>query len=261
MNRFPNLFRIEAEKTCSIASRYNSPLQSFSGCWRWSRNLISDVERSEWSDFLSLLNPLKLSCSEDKWCWIGGSASMFSVAAVKCFLRSNVDFSSNYVFKWSKWVPKKVNILAWRAQMGRIATVDALARRNCFNGDESCVLCGDGQETADHLFRSCAVASEVWFLVSRWCKISPIFAFSLEDLLEVHDFSGLGGKAKDILKGIVMVGWWCIWKARNDRRFSNKYSSAASIVQDIKALGYLWYSNRSKDREVSWENWFSFSFM
>ncbi|KAJ0888364.1 putative reverse transcriptase zinc-binding domain-containing protein [Helianthus annuus] len=204
---------------------------------------------------------MKLSDSEDKWEWIGGSDNSFSVAAVKQFLRSNDDFSNNYVFKWSKWVSKKVNILVWRAQMGRIATLDALVKRNCFNGDESCVLCSEGRETADHIFRSGVVASEVWHHVSRWCNISPIFAFLLEDLLEVHDFSGLGVKLKDILKGIIMVGWWCIWKARNDRRFSNKQSSAASIVQDIKALGYLWYSNRSKNRDVSWENWVSFSIM
>ncbi|KAJ0703837.1 putative reverse transcriptase zinc-binding domain-containing protein [Helianthus annuus] len=145
--------------------------------------------------------------------------------------------------------------------MGRIATLDALFKRICFNCDDRCVMCGDGSETAEHLFCSCMVASEVWHLIGRWVNIGPIFAFSLIDLLEVHEFSGLGPKAKNILKGIIMVGWWCIWKARNERRFSGKHKSVASIVQDIKSLGFLWYSNMSNCRDVSWENWVSFSVM
>ncbi|KAJ0555818.1 hypothetical protein HanIR_Chr07g0306511 [Helianthus annuus] len=122
-------------------------------------------------------------------------------------------------------------------------------------------MCGDGNETAEHLFCSCAVASEVWFLISRWLKISPIFAFSLTEMLDIHEFSGLGSKAKDIFKGIIMVGWWCIWRARNETRFSNRHFSAISIAEDIKSLGFLWYSNRSKSKDVSWANWVSFSLM
>ncbi|KAJ0539673.1 putative RNA-directed DNA polymerase [Helianthus annuus] len=260
-DRFPLLFRLESKKNCWVFSRYNSDLQAFSSSWGWSRSPESAEEWFEWNEFINLMDSIKLSDSEDKWEWVGGSDKGFSVGAVKCFLRSGIDFSNNYVFKWSKWVPKKVNILAWRAQMGRIATLDALTKRNCFNGDNTCVMCGDGNETAEHLFCSCAVASEVWFLISRWLKISPIFAFSLTEMLDIHEFSGLGSKAKDIFKGIIMVGWWCIWRARNETRFSNRHFSAISIAEDIKSLGFLWYSNRSKSKDVSWANWVSFSLM
>ncbi|XP_022031534.1 uncharacterized protein LOC110932514 [Helianthus annuus] len=260
-DRFPALFRLESDKRCLIADRFDSSISAFSGKWGWSRVPYSEDERREWNSFIELLDSVKLAGTGDRWVWIGGNEKEFSVRAVKSFLRSATDFSNNFVFEWSKWVPKKVNILVWRAQMGRIATLDALSKRNCFNGDERCILCNDGLESADHLFRSCSVASEVWYLISRWCNISPIFAFSLEDLLEVHVFSGLGIKAKIALKGIIMVGWWCIWIARNNRRFSNKTCSASSIVQDIKSLGFLWYSNRSRCRDISWRDWLSFSFL
>ncbi|KAJ0917333.1 putative reverse transcriptase zinc-binding domain-containing protein [Helianthus annuus] len=258
-DRFPALFRLESDKCCLIASRFDSSLPAFYGKWGWSRNPASEDERREWNAFIGLLDSVNLPGTGDRWEWIGGNDKVFSVRAVKGFLKSATDFSNNFVLKWSKWVPKKVNILVWRAQMGRIATLDALSKRNCFNGDERCILCNDGLESADHLFRSCIVASEVWFLISKWCNISPISAFSLKDLLEVHEFSGLGAKAKIILKGIIMVGWWCIWLARNNRRFSNKLRSAASIVHDIKSLGFLWYRNRSKCRDITWEDWMSFS--
>ncbi|KAJ0733150.1 putative reverse transcriptase zinc-binding domain-containing protein [Helianthus annuus] len=155
-----------------------------------------------------------------------------------------MDFSNNYVFKWSKWVPKKCNILMWRAEMGRIATVDALSKRNCYNGDDVCVLCRDEAESADHLFCACPVAAEVWYRVSRWCNINPIVAFSIRDLLEVHDFINLGVAASEAFI-----------------RFNGKAMSVSDIVQEVKILGFLWYRNRSKNRNIVWNDKCSFKIM
>ncbi|KAM0042735.1 putative RNA-directed DNA polymerase [Helianthus debilis subsp. tardiflorus] len=260
-DRFPALFRLETQKKCLVADRFDESIQAFLGRWVWSRTPVSQVELDEWNGLIQFLDQVVLSDSSDRWEWVGGDNKDFSVGAVKSFLRSSEDFSNYFVFEWSKWTPKKVNIFMWRAQMGRIATLDALSKRNCFNGEETCVMCNDGSETVEHLFCSCAVAAEVWFRLSRWCRIDPIYAFSLNDLLEVHKFAGLANKAKEILKGVIMVGCWCIWRARNERRFSNIQRSVANIVMDVKSLGYLWYSNRSKKRDISWDSWISFSGM
>ncbi|KAJ0530759.1 putative reverse transcriptase zinc-binding domain-containing protein [Helianthus annuus] len=75
--------------------------------------------------------------------------------------------------------------------MGRIPTVDALLKRNCYNGEDMCVLCEERPETADHLFCSCYVAAVLW---------------------NRHE--------EDIMHGIIMVGCWILWKRRNDIRFS-----------------------------------------
>ncbi|XP_021974619.1 uncharacterized protein LOC110869694 [Helianthus annuus] len=101
--------------------------------------------------------------------------------------------------------------------MGRIATVDALSRRNSFSGDSTCVLCEESDESADHLLCGCRVASHVWCMVSRWCRVSPIFVFSVRDLLGLSDFSGLGELAKEAFHEILIVGAWCIWRARNNK--------------------------------------------
>ncbi|KAF5823884.1 hypothetical protein HanXRQr2_Chr01g0043121 [Helianthus annuus] len=106
--------------------------------------------------------------------------------------------------------------------MGRIATTDALIKRNCFNGDSLCPLCEDGEESATHLFCSCIVASNIWCMISRWCKISPIFAFSIQDLLLIHEHAGLNKAASEALHGIIIVACWCIW-------FLNK----ACVVRDV----------------------------
>ncbi|KAF5775220.1 hypothetical protein HanXRQr2_Chr13g0609681 [Helianthus annuus] len=41
----------------------------------------------------------------------------------------------------------------------------------------------------------------------------------LEDILEIHNFSRLCKKEKSIIKGLVMISCWCIWKGRNDLVF------------------------------------------
>ncbi|MFS7958360.1 putative RNA-directed DNA polymerase [Helianthus anomalus] len=258
---FPSLFRLEKDKKCKVCDRYNPTVRGFVGSWDWSRDPNSDIELEEWSRFIPILDSFSLSDSKDRWEWIGGETAEFSVGAVKNFLRSSNDYSRNYVFKWSKWVPIKCQIFVWRAEMGRIATVDALTKRNCYTGDDSCVLCEDGPESAAHLLCSCFLAAGVWNLVSRWCRVSPIYAFSVKDLLDVHEHSGLGSKAKSILQGVMMVGCCCLWKARNNKRFSSTRTSVMQIFQDIKALSFLWYCNRSKDRDVSWDRWNSFDLL
>ncbi|XP_022031522.1 uncharacterized protein LOC110932502 [Helianthus annuus] len=210
--RFPLLFRLETEKKVVIDDRFNSLVQTFSRKWRWSRSPASPDELREWSDFISLLDSAKLSDNQDKWEWSGRNDKEFSVGAVKRFLRSDEDY--------------------------KIRRLLHLSKQNSFSGDERCVMCSDGSESAEHLFCYCEVAAAVWYHTSRWCHISSIYAFSLNDMLEVNERAGLGVKAKDILKGIIMVGWWCIWKARNERRFSKRQRSVANIVQDIKSLGY-----------------------
>ncbi|KAJ0908196.1 putative reverse transcriptase zinc-binding domain-containing protein [Helianthus annuus] len=159
--------------------------------------------------------------------------------AVKRFMLSDIDFSNNFVFIWPKWIPKKCNILVWRAAMGRIPTVDALARRNCYNGDDTCVLCSDGPESADHLFCACYTAAVLWNQLSIWCRVRPIFAFSTKDLLELHESSGLVSHAKEIFHGLIVVGYWVLWKKRNDIRFLSASLEVGNLIQEVKVLGFF----------------------
>ncbi|KAF5793091.1 putative reverse transcriptase zinc-binding domain-containing protein [Helianthus annuus] len=101
------------------------------------------VPCSEYGNRVKKLDSINLYGDKDQWVWIGGKDSDFSVGVVKRFLRSERDCSNNFVLKWSKQVPKKCSILVWCAEMGRIPTVDVLLKRNCYNGEDMCVLCED----------------------------------------------------------------------------------------------------------------------
>lgn len=133
---------------------------------------------------------------------MGRDGKNFSVRGVKEFLRSNQDCSDRFVFKWSKWVPKKCYIFMWRLGLDRLPTGAALRARNCVFGSSMCTLCGKEEETVEHLFCSCEVVAEIWYLVSRWCKCPPIFLFSVKDLFDVHRWGSLGRRKRKVLKGI-----------------------------------------------------------
>ncbi|XP_021995203.1 uncharacterized protein LOC110892342 [Helianthus annuus] len=136
--------------------------------------------------------------------------------------------------------------------------MDTLKKRNIDRGDQTCVLCGDCDETVEHLFTSCSLSSMVWSIISSWCKIPVIWAFSVKDLLESHEFSGLNGKKKEIVQGIIIFGCWSIWKARNDFRFNDKPVKLEDIIRDIKSYGFFWFNARVKDNKIKWKDWCSF---
>ncbi|XP_022023883.1 uncharacterized protein LOC110924155 [Helianthus annuus] len=123
--------------------------------------------------------------------------------------------SVDFVVEWSNLVTAKCNLHAWKAEMGKIPTLAALVKRGVVIDNTTCILCNSGEENADHLFTRCIVAAQVWFAVSRWCKIAPVIAASVKEVLEVHNQAGLAGKARGVFCGIVRVACWCIWRARN----------------------------------------------
>ncbi|XP_076941741.1 uncharacterized protein LOC143611423 [Bidens hawaiensis] len=124
---------------------------------------------------------------------------------------------NNYAMKWSKWVPAKCNIHAWRAEIGRLPSKGVLERRNVRVSDNICVLCEVEGKSVDHITTGCGVAAVVWEHVSRWCKVPPIYAFSVRDPLELHKSIKLGDVEKDAFHGIIVIACWSIWKARNNK--------------------------------------------
>ncbi|MFS7924867.1 hypothetical protein Hanom_Chr03g00277651 [Helianthus anomalus] len=128
-------------------------------------------------------------------------------------------------------------------------------------GDGICHLCKSEAESVDHLFTSCITATILWQKNSQWCRISPIFAFSFKDLLEIHRDKYLDHRVKPVVHGIIISACWCLWLARNKAIFSGFDAKAGSIFSEVKSLGFLWYKNRSKNWSISWPDWCKFVIM
>ncbi|XP_022018943.2 uncharacterized protein LOC110918975 [Helianthus annuus] len=264
--KMPELFKLEKCKNCKVSDRVKAPLGSsvfgHEFVWDWRRNISAGVEVDELAELYSNLSRVSLGDGPDRWEWIGAEDNQFSVGAVKRLLNSQGQHNSLSLvpLEECKWIPEKLNIFMWRSALNKIATVEALHRRNIQVQDDRCGLCNEGDDSVDHIFCSCYVASVVWGFISRWCSIQNLYFFSFKDIMEAHNFVGLFGIKKEVFKGIIRIVVWCIWKARNKKRFEGKEARIGDIINDVKALGFLWFKNRGKCKNVEWIEWCKFVF-
>ncbi|XP_022023778.1 uncharacterized protein LOC110924044 [Helianthus annuus] len=260
-DKFPGPFILELEKRCTVADCLNADSSGPHFNWNWSRNLMDGAEVNDLVGLCTLLLNTTLNSNEDNWEWIGNESKVFSVGDVKKLLITDGGSSDRYVLEGCKWIPAKVNIFIWRVEMGRIVTIDALKQWNIDIDDSLCSLCRDIEESVDHIFSQCYVASVIWDHISKWVKVSNLFFFSFRDILDIHNHVGLKGKEKEALKGIMRSSCWSLWRARNEARFNNQEIKIGEILSKIKAMGFLWFRNRFKGINVSWHDWCKFVIM
>jgi hypothetical protein len=195
---------------------------------------VDDAIQKGWQGFkfrrtlhgetLELWESLKGRCEEvtmqggrDKITWTLTADHKFSVGSLyRKIITLGLKFP--HKFLWKTKVPAKIKVFLWLVNRKSILTRDTLLKKG-WKGGKECVFCGK-DETVDHLFFECSVASLLWGLVRCVCglKTTP---------LNVRDCFGdwLGKFSKDDKK-LVMVGtsalFWAIWKSRNGIIFENK---------------------------------------
>ncbi|KAK1426775.1 hypothetical protein QVD17_15455 [Tagetes erecta] len=198
--------------------------------WLWRRQAFSPIETQQLHSCLNALSQIHLNTSTDEWIWTKDDSGTFTVASMRKLLQ-DPNSHSNFVVQWNNWVPIKVNIFGWRAEMERIATGTALSQRGISLDTTCCPLCGDYEETATHLLTSCYVANMVWQHISSWCKIPPIFAFSVRDILEIHKSVGTSKEKKKRLfklSSSPRVGAYGKRETRRFREQKHKYFKSTS---------------------------------
>ncbi|KAJ0788573.1 putative RNA-directed DNA polymerase [Helianthus annuus] len=252
---WPNLYNKEADILCSIADRLavvgNQPVYA----WNWSGHSLSVSERADLIELELFLREVRLSNQFDKWCWSDAKDGLFHTAVVRKSLVEEKAVSYDFIMEWVSWVPAKCGVFFWRALQDKIPTRSALVKRNINIPDPYCCFCGDYEESTDHLFTGCSLAVRVWALFCGWARLPPLFAFSFRDLAEFHKVCNLNKEEKTVVKGLIIIGSWCIWKERNDKIFSNSGGRSEDIMRNIKSLGFLWLKNRSKFKDIVWVEW------
>ncbi|KAD6452957.1 hypothetical protein E3N88_07662 [Mikania micrantha] len=227
----------------------------WSPIWDWLSHPASCEELDELDSCINTINSVQFCGGRDRWIWGANSNGNFDVKSIRRLCIDNRNHDVHYVLKWSNWVPIKVNILAWKVQLGRVPTMDVLEKKGIRTHCPWCVNCGEFQESALHLFSSCFVATMLWQGVSSWCKVSPIYAFSITDLLDFHRMGSWNHRKKEAIHAIILTTIWSIWKMRNDAVFNRRKSSHQKIFKEIQALSFFWVKHRAKWETLSWEDW------
>ncbi|XP_022030742.1 uncharacterized protein LOC110931664 [Helianthus annuus] len=176
----------------------------------------------------------------DSWTWKPDGCK-FTVAAVRDFIQSNSDDIENGWKFWNKWVPPKVNLFTWRADMGRIPVKDQLAKRGVMVDCLNCCRCGEGIESVDHLLCGCWMSKAIWCEVLAWVKLPVNVEF--ETPINALEFvEGMKGSSlwKQVINLIFQATMWHIWKTRNDKVFSSRQVSDNLVLDEIKSDAFLW---------------------
>ncbi|XP_076930898.1 uncharacterized protein LOC143595865 [Bidens hawaiensis] len=232
-------------KGCIVAKRLVMMDDVICSTWSWVRNPRSVREVEELRGLLQLCKDVVLVDGDNSVRSVSVVSSDFSVASLKEKIEMARISSPVYKMRWNNWVPGKVSLLAWRAELDRLPVLTLLARRNVGVGSLDCPACGELVETTEHIFVSCGLAQLVWQAISIWCNVPQEFASSVRDLLELYKFTKFPKRKAKAFHAVCMVTLWCLWKVRNDMVFGGLKISARSVVDEVKALSFLWVKNRS----------------
>ena len=252
---FPSIFSIDTRKDCTVRDKWQG--DSASGCWSvLGQNVLIPADcLADWDSLGSILSRFRVSDTADAWSWFGYGAAPFSVKAVKVLIGKHMIYGDWYRFRWVSWVPLKCNIHAWRSEMERLPTAIALSKRNVQVGDQVCVFCNFDYETSSHLFSGCGFSFAVWSAIGSWCGLNSIVAFDNRDLLELYKQAAGGKDGRNLVHGIVIIVFWVLWGARNDKVFHRKNPKVFEVVSSVKSLAFLWFKSRSRFKNLLWKDW------
>lgn len=153
-------------------------------------------------------------------------------------------------FDWTKeiWNIKtspKIKFFLWKVVRGALPLGENLKARNIFT-TTMCPFC-EQEETALHLFFSCAFAKQIWDLAPFKTPISGEHVRSMRAGIETSKLltclPPTGLNAGPLLPWIV----WAIWIARNQKIFNNKSSSPIETLSHASSLALEWQSAQTSE--------------
>lgn len=125
-------------------------------------------------DFVSLLS----AC--DMWFWSFSGVGDFTVESVRSFIDENTLPSTSFETKWSKLMPIKVNVSAWRLVRDKLLTHQNLHSRGLDVPSLICATCDSLSVNMNHLF-SCRLTMDLYVQVLKWWGLDNCMFTSFEN--------------------------------------------------------------------------------
>lgn len=170
----------------------------------WNKDKLRLVTSKEEIQAISLI-PVSFFQREDSLVWHYSSNGVYTVKsgyriALKDLTRQNeMQPSSSFTPNKNMWpsiwkldVPHKVRHFWWRACSNSLATKENLVRRKC-GISKSCPICGQSDESIEHLLFYCSWVRAVWFGCDIQLNVGHGFPISVQ---------GWTSQVVDDLKGI-----------------------------------------------------------
>ncbi|GKB47939.1 RNA-directed DNA polymerase, eukaryota [Tanacetum coccineum] len=159
---------------------------------------------------------------------------------------SDSESSDNKLENYFRMVPIKVNILAWKVKLDVLPTRFNLSKRGLDINSILCPICENYAESSSHLFFACSLARDIFRNIASWWDVKSPHVSSFEEWEMWTSSLTLSSRRKQILEGIIYIGWWSIWNFRNQVVFGSTIPSKASLFDDIVARTFQWCKHRGK---------------
>ncbi|GFS29385.1 hypothetical protein Acr_00g0006490 [Actinidia rufa] len=216
----------------------------------WEEELLSQIQQ--------LLDRVMISNSKaDELRWRWDKSGLFSIKSFydkwesKALQDNPVGHSINLI--WRNICPYRVEVFAWMAVQGKIATRLNLINRGILinGGNGVCPLCNVSMESVDHLLLLCNFSWSIWSQCVQWWGCSWVCPATIFDLMVEWFSNSFKHVEKACWEAIFFAIIWSLWKARNELIFSNVNIVKAEVVDLIKLRVAFWVKANCDLKEFS----------
>ncbi|GJY20490.1 RNA-directed DNA polymerase, eukaryota, reverse transcriptase zinc-binding domain protein [Tanacetum coccineum] len=206
----------------------------------------------------------------DKWFWIYDKYGFFKVKVLSKvieFLLLGVHSLGSH-HKWNSWIPRKVNVMVWKASIDRLATCSNLATRGVILPSPNCPFYASDIEDSKHVLLKCQCASMIWRKVWSWWNLpSPISfpSFSISDIAKGNIIVQGCPHLVKVIDGVFQITLWAIWNWRN--RLIHASGDDIYLIKNddifpgIQRMSKLWmYARIRSDLKMDWNCWVTMPF-
>ncbi|GJR10771.1 RNA-directed DNA polymerase, eukaryota [Tanacetum coccineum] len=112
--------------------------------FRFKRSPRGGVEQEQFEELVMLVHDVRLVPMSDQWSWTLANSGEFSVASVRQLIDDKTLPEVDYKTRWIKYVPIKVNVLAWKVKSNSLPTRFNVSHRGILIDSIKCGICDTG---------------------------------------------------------------------------------------------------------------------
>nr|GEY36788.1 RNA-directed DNA polymerase, eukaryota, reverse transcriptase zinc-binding domain protein [Tanacetum cinerariifolium] len=165
---YPRLYALENGKSVNVCTKLSDPSMDYS----FRRKTRGGAKQEQLDALMDLVSTVNLVSMGDRWVWTLESSGEFSVASLQKVIDEKRLSSVCSKTQWVKYVPIKVNVLAWKIKMDVLPTRLNISRRGIDIHSISCLICDCGVESSEHLFFRCNLTRQIARKISLWWNVN-----------------------------------------------------------------------------------------
>ncbi|GKB76850.1 RNA-directed DNA polymerase, eukaryota, reverse transcriptase zinc-binding domain protein [Tanacetum coccineum] len=208
---YNRLFHLDVDANCLLSDRLSNGIWS----WNWCGQNLGSRNEESLENLLSEVIHVSVNNSPDSWQLSITNDGVFSVHDTRIHVDNIILLSRTPSTRWSKILPRKVNIFIWRLKIDRLPNRLNLSSQGLDTSSIYCPLCNVGVELNDHIFFGRDTTINLWRLIRVWIDVNmPSFSSCFEWLQWFEDWRATQ-ISKDRVYCISSASLWSIWRFRN----------------------------------------------